>query len=215
MEEAVPSQGMPTEEEPFTDLEIRRLSSEPEEFTSFQESVKEPKTEESLSPLYAEPTPLEGEKSTSQVIPLTSLRKQNLGGESADKEEEEGEEEDYSEEKKAIMWDLLREKRSQLRSKINQINILHQQIADLDKPAAQDIAVLRRKIDSCFRQIWSLQQSREESEAAINKSRAVQEQLQGQRTALNEKKKMAIFEFESEHLQKLKEIEEEIRAMSG
>ena len=211
MEEAVPSQGMHTEEEPFTDLEIRRLSSEPEEFTSFQESVKESRMEESLSPLYAESTPLEGEKTISQVIPLTSLRKQNLGEESTDDEEEE----DYSEEKKAIMWDLLREKRSQLRSKINQINILHQQIADLDKPAAQDIAVLRRKIDSCFRQIWSLQQSREESEAAINKSRAVQEQLQGQRTALNEKKKMAIFEFESEHLQKLKEVEEEIRAMSG
>ena len=147
------------------------------------------------------------EQATPLVIPLTSL-----GSPIPDEEETE---EDYSEEKKAIMWELLREKRKQLQEKVIQINLLHQQIADLDKPAAQDIAILRRKIDSCFRQVWSLQQSKEEAEAAITKSRAVQEQLQGQRNALNEKKKVAIFEFESNHLQRLKEIEEEIRALSG
>ena len=147
------------------------------------------------------------EQVTPLVIPLTSL-----GSPIPDEEEKE---EDYSEEKKAIMWELLREKRKQLQEKVMQINLLHQQIADLDKPAAKDIAVLRRKIDSCFRQVWSLQQSNEESEAAIAKSRAVQKQLEGQRIALNEKKKTVIFEFESNNLQKLKEIEEEIRALSG
>ena len=147
------------------------------------------------------------EQVTPLVIPLTSL-----GSPIPDEEEKE---EDYSEEKKAIMWELLREKRKQLQEKVMQINLLHQQIADLDKPAAKDIAVLRRKIDSCFRQVWSLQQSKEESEAAIANSRAVQEQLEGQRIALNEKKKAVIFEFESNNLQKLKEIEEEIRALSG
>ena len=62
------------------------------------------------------------------------------------------------------------------------------------------------------RQIWSLERSKEEAEEAIEEAQKVQETLQGQRIALNEKKKVAIFEFES--LQTLKEIEDEIRAMA-
>ena len=64
------------------------------------------------------------------------------------------------------------------------------------------------------RQIWSLERSKEEAEEAIEEAQKVQETLQGQRIALNQKKKVAIFEFESKHLQTLKEIEDEIRAMA-
>lgn len=50
---------------------------------------------------------------------------------------------------------------------------------------------------------------------AIEEAQKVQQTLQEQRTALNEKKKVAIFEFESKHLQTLKEIEDEIRSMTA
>lgn len=125
------------------------------------------------------------------------------------------ESEEYKEEKREIMLKLVHEKRDAIMSKIKHINLLHQQIADLDKPAAQDVSRLRHKIDSCFRQIWSLERSKEEAKEAVEKSLEVQEKLQEQRIALNEKKKVTIFDFENNHLQKLKEIEEEIRLMNG
>ncbi len=122
--------------------------------------------------------------------------------------------EEFKEEKREIMLKLVHEKRDAVMNKIRHINLLHQQIADLDKPAAQDVSRLRHKIDSCFRQIWSLECSLEEAKEAVKKSLEVQEKLQEQRIALNEKKKTTIFDFENKHLQQLKEIEEEIRGMS-
>ena len=124
------------------------------------------------------------------------------------------ESEEFKEEKREIMLKLVREKRDAVMNKIRHINLLHQQVADLDKPAARDVSRLRHKIDSCFRQIWSLECSLEEAKEAVKKSLEVQEKLQEQRIALNEKKKMTIFDFENKHLQQLKEIEEEIRGMS-
>ena len=122
--------------------------------------------------------------------------------------------EEFKEEKREIMLKLVHEKRDAVMNKIRHINLLHQQIADLDKPAAQDVSRLRHKIDSCFRQIWSLECSLEEAKEAVKKSLEVQEKLQEQRIALNEKNKTTIFDFENKHLQQLKEIEEEIRGMS-
>ena len=122
--------------------------------------------------------------------------------------------EEFKEEKREIMLKLVHEKRDAVMNKIRHINLLHQQIADMDKPAAQDVSRLRHKIDSCFRQIWSLECSLEEAKEAVKKSLEVQEKLQEQRIALNEKKKTTIFDFENKHLQQLKEIEEEIRGMS-
>ena len=122
--------------------------------------------------------------------------------------------EEFKEEKREIMLKLVHEKRDAVMNKIRHINLLHQQIADLDKPAAQDVSRLRHKIDSCFRQIWSLECSLEEAKEAVKKSLEVQEKLQEQRIALNEKKKTTIFDFENKHLQQLKEIEEEIRGLS-
>ncbi|KAK8798446.1 hypothetical protein WA588_003527 [Blastocystis sp. NMH] len=113
------------------------------------------------------------------------------------------------------MLDLIHEKKAELLNKIQRINLLNQQIAELDAPAERDVSALRRKIDSCFRQIWSLERSKEEAEVAIEEAQKVQQTLQEQRTALNEKKKVAIFEFESKHLQTLKEIEDEIRGMTA
>lgn len=79
------------------------------------------------------------------------------------------------------------------------------------------IVVSGTKLESYLicRQIWSLERSKEEAEVAIEEAQKVQQTLQRQRTALNEKKKVAIFEFESKHLQTLKEIEDEIRSMTA
>lgn len=60
-------------------------------------------------------------------------------------------EEQYSAEKKALMLDLIHEKKAELLNKIQRINLLNQQIAELDAPAERDVSALRRKIDSCFR----------------------------------------------------------------
>lgn len=66
------------------------------------------------------------------------------------------EEEQYSAEKRTLMMDLIHEKKAELLNKIQRINLLNQQIADLDAPAERDVSALRRKIDSCFRYLHGL-----------------------------------------------------------
>lgn len=59
-----------------------------------------------------------------------------------------------------------------------------------------------------------MKSSKRQAEATVNKAQSVQRKLETKLSDLNEKKKIAIFEFESKHLQKLKEIEEVIRELA-
>ena len=77
------------------------------------------------------------EKPKEEAVPLTESKPED--------------EEQYSAEKKALMLDLIHEKKAELLNKIQRINLLNQQIAELDAPAERDVSALRRKIDSCFR----------------------------------------------------------------
>ena len=77
------------------------------------------------------------EKPKEEAVPLTESKTED--------------EEQYSAEKKALMLDLIHEKKAELLNKIQRINLLNQQIAELDAPAERDVSALRRKIDSCFR----------------------------------------------------------------
>ena len=65
-------------------------------------------------------------------------------------------EEQYSAEKRTLMLALIHEKKAELLNKIQRINLLNQQIAELDAPAERDVSALRRKIDSCFRYVHGL-----------------------------------------------------------
>ena len=77
------------------------------------------------------------EKPKEEAVPLTESKPED--------------EEQYSAEKKALMLDLIHEKKAELLNKIQRINLLNQQIAEQDAPAERDVSALRRKIDSCFR----------------------------------------------------------------
>ena len=108
---------------------------------------------------------------------------------------------------------LIRAKRDEVFHKIQVINALHQQIANLGMPAAHDVSKLRKKIDIYLLQIKELKEEDRRASEAIDKSIQIQKKLKQQMLSLNEKKKEAIFEFENKHLIQLKAIEEEIRQM--
>ena len=55
--------------------------------------------------------------------------------------------------------------------------------------------------------------SKQKAEQTVAKAQSVQRKLEQKLVDLNEKKKIAIFEFESQHLMKLKEIEASIREL--
>ena len=116
-------------------------------------------------------------------------------------------------EQREIMQRLIRAKRDEVFKKIQVINALHQQIANLGVPAAQDVSKLRKKIDSCLLQIKELKDEDRRVNEVIDRSTQIQNKLRQQMLSLNEKKKEAIFEFENKHLIQLKAIEEEIRHM--
>ena len=63
------------------------------------------------------------------------------------------------------------------------------------------------------REIRSMKVSKQKAEQTVAKAQSVQRKLEQKLVDLNEKKKIAIFEFESQHLMKLKEIEASIRAL--
>ena len=77
------------------------------------------------------------EKPVNDTVPPTEIKPED--------------EEQYSAEKQTLMQNLIREKKAELLNKIQRINLLNQQIAELDAPAERDVSALRRKIDSCFR----------------------------------------------------------------
>ena len=108
---------------------------------------------------------------------------------------------------------LIRAKRDEVFHKIQVINALHQQIANLGVPAAHDVSKLRKKIDIYLLQIKELKEEDRRASEAIDRSIQIQKKLKQQMLSLNEKKKEAIFEFENKHLIQLKAIEEEIRQM--
>ena len=70
------------------------------------------------------------EKPKEEAVPLTESKPED--------------EEQYSAEKKALMLDLIHEKKAELLNKIQRINLLNQQIAELDAPAERDVSALRR-----------------------------------------------------------------------
>ena len=55
--------------------------------------------------------------------------------------------------------------------------------------------------------------SKQKAEETVAKAQSVQKKLEKKLVDLNEKKKITIFEFESQHLIKLKEIESSIREL--
>ena len=63
------------------------------------------------------------------------------------------------------------------------------------------------------REIKSMKASKQKAEETVAKAQSVQKKLEQKLVDLNEKKKIAIFEFESQHLIKLKEIESSIREL--
>ena len=63
------------------------------------------------------------------------------------------------------------------------------------------------------REIKSMKASKQKAEETVAKAQSVQKKLEQKLVDLNEKKKITIFEFESQHLMKLKEIETSIREL--
>ena len=63
------------------------------------------------------------------------------------------------------------------------------------------------------REIKSMKASKQKAEETVAKAQSVQKKLEQKLVDLNEKKKITIFEFESQHLIKLKEIETSIREL--
>lgn len=63
------------------------------------------------------------------------------------------------------------------------------------------------------REIKSMKASKQKAEETVAKAQSVQKKLEQKLVDLNEKKKITIFEFESQHLIKLKEIESSIREL--
>ena len=116
-------------------------------------------------------------------------------------------------EQREALLRLIRAKRDEVFHKIQVINVLHQQIANLGVPAAQDVSKLRKKIDNYLLQIKELKEEDRRVSEVIDRSMQIQKTLKQQMLSLNEKKKEAIFEFENKHLIQLKAIEEEIRQM--
>ena len=63
------------------------------------------------------------------------------------------------------------------------------------------------------REIKSMKASKQKAKETVAKAQSVQKKLEHKLVDLNEKKKITIFEFESQHLIKLKEIETSIREL--
>ena len=130
-------------------------------------------------------------------------------------------EEANEKEKHAIMVKLLHSKLEELLKKQEHINSIQSQIANLDAPAAKDVAVLRDRIDKCSksslvhgvmrREHDDVEKTYEAAVEAYESVRTVQSQLEEQKSQLEEKKEVEYFEFKNWQLQKLKMIEEEIR----
>ena len=124
-------------------------------------------------------------------------------------------EEANEKEKHAIMVKLLHSKLEELLKKQEYINSIQSQIANLDAPAAKDVAVLRDRIDKCSKSslVHGVMHREHDDvektyEAAVEDDKA---QLEEQKSQLEEKKEVEYFEFKNRQLQKLKMIEEEIR----
>ena len=119
------------------------------------------------------------------------------------------------------MVKLLHSKLEELLKKQEYINSIQSQIANLDAPAAKDVAVLRDRIDKCsksslvhgvmHREHDDVEKTYEAAVEAYESVRTVQSQLEEQKSQLEEKKEVEYFEFKNRQLQKLKMIEEEIR----
>ena len=71
--------------------------------------------------------------------------------------------------------------------------------------------ILMKRLNN--REIRSMKVSKQKAEQTVAKAQSVQRKLEQKLVDLNEKKKIAIFEFESQHLMKLKEIEASIREL--
>ena len=116
-------------------------------------------------------------------------------------------------ERRKRILEAIRLKRQEMFMKTYQINSLNAQIAELNTPVAKDVSKLRNQVDRCFTQLRELQDESIRVNESIEKAAQVQQKLQDQLDALEEKRKEAIFELENKHLMQLKGIEEEIRQL--